>query len=86
MEFKQKAVPVAGTLVQILMKNFPNYSQAEATVIVEQIIALLIGLYPVSHITDKQKEAIELSGTGYIAPDFLSVCQKGIAALLVNNL
>lgn len=82
-EFKQKAVPVAGVLVQILMTNFPNYSQAEATVIVEQMIALIIGLYPVSHITQKQKEAIILSNTGYKTPDFLSVCQKGIAALLV---
>ncbi|MGN0485093.1 MAG: TetR family transcriptional regulator [Lachnospiraceae bacterium] len=81
-EFKQKAIPVAGGLVEILMTNFPKYSKKEAAEIVEQMIALIIGLYPASHITDKQKEAIARSNTGYRPPDFLSVCQKGIAALL----
>lgn len=84
-EFKLKAIPVAGTLVQVIMSNFPNYSQKEAAVIVEQIIALVIGLYPASHVTSKQREAIELSHTGYVTPDFESVCQGGIAALLVQE-
>lgn len=81
-EFKQKAVPVAGALVQILIQNFPVYSQERAAELAEQIIALVIGLYPVSHVTDKQQEAIALSGTGYKTPDFVSVCQKGIEALI----
>ena len=81
-EFKCKAIPVAGTLVQIVMTNFTEYSTEQAGMIVEQMIALVIGLYPVSHVSPKQREAIELSMTGYQTPDFKSVCTKGIETLL----
>lgn len=81
-EFKQKAIPTAGAVVQCVRMNFPNYSQREASSIAEQIIALVIGLYPVAHLTQNQKEAIAISKTGYIEPDFESTCRKGISALV----
>lgn len=81
-EFKRKAIPAAGAVVQCLMMNFPYFSQQEATAIAEQIIALVIGLYPVAHLNSVQKEAIAISQTGYIEPDFESVCIKGICSLV----
>ncbi len=82
-EFKSKAIPVAGALVHVIMKNFKEYSIEQAAMIVEQMIALIIGLYPVSHVTERQREAIELSETGYQTPDFMSVCKNGILKILV---
>lgn len=84
-EFKRKAIPAAGAVAQSIMTNFPNYSQQEAAIITEQIIALVIGLYPVSHLNALQKEAIAISQTGYVEPEFASVCINGICVLLRQN-
>lgn len=84
-EFKQKAIPAAGAVVQCIMTNFPHYSQQEAAAIAEQMIALVIGLYPVAHLTLIQKEAIAISKTGYAEPDFESTCRKGICSLVKNG-
>ena len=84
-EFKRKAIPAAGAVVQSIITNFPNYSQQEAAAITEQIIALVIGLYPVSHLNSVQKEAIAISQTGYVEPEFESICTKGICVLLKQN-
>lgn len=85
-EFKKQAIPVAETTVQIIMQNFPILTIRDASEISEQIIAFLLGLYPSSHLTPKQKEAILLSQTEYQPPEFHSTCVKGIEAFLLRYL
>lgn len=80
--FKQNAVPVMNTLVQVLMINFPDYTLSQAASITEEIVAYVLGLYPATHLTTKQQEALSLSNTGYQAGDFAILCEHGIAAFL----
>ncbi len=80
--FKKNAVPIMETLVKILITNFPEFTLEQATQITEEIISYVLGLYPSTHLTLKQKKALELSGTGYHSSDFASLCEKGILAFL----
>ena len=84
--FKKQAIPVAEAIVQIILKNFPVLTIQSASEISEQIIAFLLGLYPSSHLTPKQKEAILLSQTEYQPPEFHGTCAKGIEAFLLRYL
>lgn len=85
-EFKKQAIPVAETIVQVILKNFPVLTIPAASEISEQIIAFVLGLYPSSHMTQKQKEALLLSQTEYQPPEFHSTCVKGIEAFLLRYL
>lgn len=80
--FKQSAVPVMGTLVWLLRMNFPDYTVEQASLITEEIISYILGLYPSTHLTAKQQEALTLSNTGYHTGDFAALCERGIAAFL----
>lgn len=80
--FKQNAIPVVATLVQVIKLNFPTYSIENASLIAEEIMAYILGIYPTTHLTAKQKEALALSGTNYHAPDFITMCENGVFSLL----
>lgn len=80
--FKKRVIPVQEALVQIFMTNIPTLSVETAVCVVEQMIAYIIGLYPASHLTRKQEQAIALSETGYRPPEFRKLCEKGIEAFL----
>lgn len=81
-EFKKRAVPVAEMVVECLITNYPNCDKKEAFYTAHEIISYVLGLYPSSHLTQKQKEAVSLSATGYMEPDFLVLCQRGIYCFL----
>ncbi len=81
--FKQGAIPVMGTMVQLIQVNFPQYTPEHAALIAEEIVSYILGLYPATHLTAKQLEAIILSSTGYQAPDFATLCESGITAFLM---
>ncbi len=80
--FKQSVVPVMGTLVQILMMSFPDYTIEQASLITEEIVSYILGLYPSTHLTAKQQEALVLSNTGYHTGNFATLCEIGVAAFL----
>ena len=81
-QFKKRAIPVIQELAELLTKKFHVESTKTVSDLVEQMIALIIGLYPAAHLTEKQKEALVISQMGYRPPNFASVCEKGITALL----
>ena len=72
-----------GTMVQLIQVNFPQYTPEHAALIAEEIVSYILGLYPATHLTAKQLEAIILSSTGYQAPDFATLCESGITAFLM---
>lgn len=80
--FKRKAVPVMDVLVQIMLAHFPDFTEEQAFLTVEEIVFYILGLYPATHFTQKQKEAIALSETGYSVSDFARLCEKGIFSFL----
>ena len=81
-EFKRKATPVMETLVRRLMHFFSHYSVEQAALAAEEMIAFIQGAYPASHLTKRQMDALEKSGTGYQPPDFEQLCEAGIRSLL----
>lgn len=81
-EFKKDVIPVVGVLIKVIMTSFPEYSVDKASFVAEEIMTYVLGLYPSTHLTDKQNKAIELSATGYKAPDFATMCEQGVLAFL----
>ena len=80
--FKQHVIPVLGIIVKTIKENFPFYTQEQASIITEEIVSYILGLYPATHLTPKQKDAIILSKTDYQAPDFAQLCEMGINSFL----
>ncbi len=81
-DFKKSIMPILGVLIKLLQSYFPEYNLSKATLLVEEILAYVLGLYPATHLTDKQKDAITRSQTGYQAPDFATLCKHGITSFL----
>ena len=83
--FKQDVIPVLGIIVKTIKENFSFYTQEQASIITEEIVSYILGLYPATHLTPKQKDAIILSKTGYQAPDFAQLCEMGINSFLSDS-
>lgn len=81
-EFKNKAIPVTGTIVKTIQQNFTHITHEQAELITTEIVTYVLGLYPATHLTDKQKEAIALSKEEYNEADFSTLCYLGILAFL----
>ena len=69
-----------------ILKNFPTLTIPAASEISEQIIAFVLGLYPSSYMTQKQRKALRLSQTEFQPPEFQNTCAKGIEAFLLRYL
>lgn len=80
--FKRQVVPVMETVTKSVMVRFSEYSVEQASLLTEEMISYILGLYPMSHLTEKQKEAVKLSNIGYGAPQFDILCRHGILAFL----
>lgn len=61
---------------------FPDVSDEKKQLFIMTSTTLLLGLYPYSHLSEKQKKAIELSGSNFVPPDFKDLCYKGMFMLL----
>lgn len=81
--FKQNIFPLLETIKKIIQTNFPEYSQ-NAEKIMHRFIAYILGLYPMTHLTDKQKEAMRLAHIDFNILDFKTMCEQGLYALLQN--
>lgn len=84
-KFKVQVIPVMETVMKSILVRFPEYKVNEAAMIAEEIVSYILGLYPMSHLTEKQKEAVKLSSTGYEPPRFEVLCCHGIQTLLGWN-
>lgn len=62
---------------------FPEFTNEKLLQLIQQIIALVLGSYSMCNLTDKEKEAIKLSGTGYVIPDYRKMCCDGILSALL---
>lgn len=82
--FKKEVYPVTVTMVELLLQYAPEYTLEEGTVIVQEIMSYLLGLFPMCFLTQKQKEAMEQSEMEYTVPDFAVFCYQGIRALVLQ--
>lgn len=81
-EFKKNVLGILATLSQIIKTHFPTANEEQIQSFVFELLSFVLGLYPMSHMTRKQNEAIVMSGVAYQAPEFTSMCSKGIYLLL----
>ena len=81
-EFKKSAITTAAMLCQVISRHFPDFQMDKVVNIANSITCLVLGLYPMSHLNEKQIKAIEAVGTSYCTPDFETICKTGIIALL----
>jgi AcrR family transcriptional regulator len=83
--FKKAIVPTLTVFTQFLSTCLPWLSTKQALLLNTEIITFILGLYPMSHLTKKQQEAVYLSETGYHSPEFAPLCKTGILAF-VNSI
>lgn len=84
--FKKEIIPAMKTLTEFLMNFLPNLTRKKCNMLNTQIITYILGLFPMCRMTEKQLDAIRLSGTDYRIPDFDSLCKKGIVAFIRSEL
>ncbi len=65
-----------------LDKFFPQASREEKNHFMTSAISLVLGLYPYTHLSDKQIEAIKKSGVPHITPDFETTLALSLKLLL----
>lgn len=51
-------------------------------IVANQIMCYVLGLYPMSNLTDIQQQALEEVGAAYHSPEFRSLCITGIEAFI----
>lgn len=77
-EFKK----VQDTVAASLDKYFPAAAAEKKAICASAFYAYVFGLYPETHPSQKQLEAIELAGIDYLVPSFQHMCYHGILLLL----
>ncbi len=65
-----------------LEKFFPDASEEQRGQFMTTAISLVLGLYPYTHLSDRQIEAIKKSGVQHITPDFETILSNGLKLLL----
>jgi len=83
-EFKKKIMGVFGVFEQALTTFFPDASDEDKLIFINSYNGLMMGLYPMTHLTEKQLEAMSLAGVEHISPDFKTLATKSVHLLLSN--
>lgn len=81
-EFKKSLFQYILPFSEAILKYNPNTSEDNLNQLFTAISSYVIGLYPMCHPTDFQREAMKQSGVSHITLDFKSMCYKGVLALL----
>jgi AcrR family transcriptional regulator len=81
-EFKKEVMKVMGVITASVEKYFPAAAAENRNLFVTALFAYILGLYPMSHDSQKQLEAIKLARVDYVIPDFQTMCYQGILLLL----
>lgn len=84
-DFKVVATEVLNLLVQVIESYYPEFTGEKAQVVGYEMICYILGLYPMTHLNEKQLEAVRLSNTGYATPDFKLMCETGISHIMGNR-
>ena len=80
--FKLKRRPLFVALHDGVRKFFPHLSQAQENEFVFLFFATINGIYPMTHLTNKQREALHKAVPWYAPPDFYKICKSAINALM----
>ncbi|PAB60161.1 TetR/AcrR family transcriptional regulator [Anaeromicrobium sediminis] len=80
-EFKRNLMGFMAPLYQSIQKFFPTSSDEAIQTFISTTSSYILGLYPSTHISEKQKEAIKQSGFEYEIMDFEEMCYKGFLLL-----
>lgn len=80
-EFKKSLVGFMEPIFLCVKKFFPNSSDEAIQTFISTSSSYILGLYPESHISDKQKKAFELSGFSFERPGFEEMCYRGFLIL-----
>lgn len=80
--FKKEVFPVTVTIASILKMNFPELTTEQASIITEEFMAYILGLYPATHLTKKQKDAMKQSLADYPEVNFSQMCMSGLFAFI----
>jgi len=80
-DFKQNLIGFSKPVFMSLKKFFPEASDENIETFIATSSSFILGLYPETHLSDKQKKAIEASGYSFRAVDFEDMCYKGLVIL-----
>lgn len=80
-EFKRNLMGFREPLYLSIHKYFPDSDEEAIQTFIFSSSSYILGLYPTTHISEKQKQAIMLSGYDYKALDFEDMCYKGFLLL-----
>ncbi len=80
-DFK-KVTHALDTIFASLDKYFPDAAPENKATFISTFSVYILGLYPISHLSQKQLEAIQLAGVSYAGPDLEYLCYHGILLLL----
>ncbi len=81
-EFKIKIKPLFDTIHNGVKKFFPNVSDEQKHEFIFFIFAMVNGIYPMTHLTEKQHKALAKAIPDYKTPDFYKIFKKGMLALM----
>jgi len=80
-EFKKNLMGFTTPLYESIQKFFPTSNDEAIQTFMFTSSNYILGLYPSTHISDKQKKAMEQSGYEYPIMDFEEMCYKGFLIL-----
>lgn len=80
-EFKSEFKGLREPFITSLNKYFPNADHDSKQTFVYNSSCFVLGLYPTTNISEKQKNAMKNSGMGYHPIDFGDMCYKGLLTL-----
>ncbi|WP_068500976.1 TetR/AcrR family transcriptional regulator [Paenibacillus kribbensis] len=69
-EFEKSSIEINSTITSLVSQLFPKASNDSIMNFIYAATTLAFGLYPMTKLSELQKEAIKLSGSIYTAPDF----------------
>ncbi len=81
-EFKKEIMDIISTFTASIYQYFPNASDEAKNIFGTTFFPYVLGLYPTTHLTQKQCDAIKLAEINYEAPNFKDICYRGVLLLM----
>lgn len=81
-DFKKTVFYIFGTINESVNKYFPNASKKAKDTFTSVLFPYILGLHPMTYLSEKQLRAVQLAGVDYTVPDFQYMCYHGILLLL----
>lgn len=83
-DYKTRLKPFFDTFDGGLKKFFPHITEEQVRYFGVLFFSLMNGLYPMTHLSNKQAEAMTKAIPEYTPPDFYEICKIGILSLMNN--